>query len=45
MDGDLFLLKDKTQVNGLATVYICENFACGLPVTLPQELGDRLKSV
>jgi uncharacterized protein YyaL (SSP411 family) len=44
-EGDLFLLKDRPQIDGRATVYVCENFSCKLPVHTPQDLGDLLKSV
>ena len=44
-DGDLFLLKDRPQIDGRATAYVCENFSCRLPVNTPQGLGDLLKSV
>jgi uncharacterized protein len=43
MDGDLFLLKDRLQVNGLPTAYVCENFSCGLPVTDLEGLIARLR--
>ncbi|MBN1568858.1 MAG: thioredoxin domain-containing protein [Acidobacteria bacterium] len=43
--GYPFLLKDRTQTEGRPTAYVCENFWCGLPVTTPQDLGDRLKSM
>jgi uncharacterized protein len=43
MDSDLFLLKDRSQVNGLPTAYVCENFLCGLPVTDPEGLFARLR--
>jgi uncharacterized protein len=45
IDGDLFLLKDRFQVNGLPTAYVCENFSCSLPVTGPDGLADRLRGL
>jgi uncharacterized protein YyaL (SSP411 family) len=32
------LLAGKTQINGQATVYVCHNFTCSLPVTEPAAL-------
>ncbi len=40
--GGLFLLENRPQINGVATGYVCENFACGLPVTDPAELSKLL---
>jgi hypothetical protein len=42
MDGEPFLLEKRPQINGLPTVYVCENFACKLPVTAPTELAELL---
>jgi uncharacterized protein YyaL (SSP411 family) len=42
MDGSLFLLKDRTQVDNKATAYVCEKFACKLPVTSPRDLAAQL---
>ncbi|HET9197092.1 MAG TPA: thioredoxin domain-containing protein, partial [Solirubrobacterales bacterium] len=36
------LLADRTTVDGHPAAYICENFACQLPVTSPAELRDQL---
>jgi hypothetical protein len=36
------LLAGKTQVNGKATVYVCHNFTCSLPVTEPAALTALL---
>jgi uncharacterized protein YyaL (SSP411 family) len=36
------LLAGKTQADGQATVYVCHNFACSLPVTAPEELRSLL---
>ena len=30
--------------DGKATAYVCRDFACGLPVTDPQAMLDKLKS-
>ena len=32
------LLADRTQIDGSATAYVCENYACQLPVTEPEAL-------
>jgi len=42
-EGDMFLLKDKSQIEGQPTVYVCENFSCRSPVTAPEDLAERLK--
>jgi uncharacterized protein len=42
LESDLFLLKDRPQVNGLPTAYVCEHFSCSLPVTDLKGLVDRL---
>jgi uncharacterized protein YyaL (SSP411 family) len=36
------LLADREEVDGRAAAYVCENFACQLPVTSPDELRDLL---
>jgi hypothetical protein len=36
------LLAGRTEVDGLAAAYVCENFACQAPVTDPQQLDDLL---
>jgi uncharacterized protein YyaL (SSP411 family) len=36
---DVPLLEGRTLVDGQAAVYVCERFACALPVTDPAELG------
>lgn len=33
------LLSDKTQVGGRATVYVCHDFTCSLPITKPTDLA------
>jgi len=42
--GDIFLLRQKPQIEGLATAYVCENFTCGLPATTPECLAGYLES-
>jgi uncharacterized protein YyaL (SSP411 family) len=42
MNSDLFLLENRPQSEGVPTVYVCENFTCGLPVTSPEALVQRL---
>ncbi len=36
------LLRDRPQVDGKATAYVCERFACKLPVTEPDDLRRQL---
>jgi len=36
------VLAGKTQVEGKATVYVCHNFTCSLPVTAPEALTTLL---
>jgi uncharacterized protein YyaL (SSP411 family) len=36
------MLAGKTQVDGKATVYVCHNFTCSLPVTEPEALTELL---
>jgi uncharacterized protein YyaL (SSP411 family) len=36
------LLRDRPQVDGLPTAYVCERFACLLPVTRTEDLVDQL---
>jgi uncharacterized protein YyaL (SSP411 family) len=36
------LLRDRTQVDGLPTAYVCERFTCRLPVTSPDDLAEQL---
>jgi len=36
------LLQGKTQVDGMPTVYVCQNFTCSAPVTSPKELNALL---
>jgi uncharacterized protein len=38
------LLAGRTCVDGQAAAYVCENFACRVPVTDPNELGALLQS-
>ncbi|MFD6100426.1 thioredoxin domain-containing protein [Nocardiopsis flavescens] len=41
-DGGVPLLRDRVRVDGLPTAYVCEGFACRLPVTSPEALRDLL---
>jgi uncharacterized protein YyaL (SSP411 family) len=38
------LLRDRVAVDGMATAYVCEHFACKLPVSTPTELEAQLSS-
>ena len=39
---DMRLLRDKTEIDGKPTAYVCENYACKAPVTSPEELRKAL---
>jgi uncharacterized protein YyaL (SSP411 family) len=39
------LLQDRDPVDGRAAAYVCENFACQMPVTEPGELEGLLEAV
>ena len=41
-EGVLPVLEGRTLVNGQPAAYVCENYACRLPVTTPQALADLL---
>jgi uncharacterized protein YyaL (SSP411 family) len=36
------LLRDRIAIDGVPTAYVCEGFACRLPVTSPSELDAQL---
>ena len=36
------LLQGRTQMEGIATAYVCERYACKLPVTTPDALAEQL---
>ena len=38
------LLEGRTQLNGRATAYVCQNFTCRLPVTEPEALAGQLET-
>jgi uncharacterized protein YyaL (SSP411 family) len=38
------LLRNRPQIEGRATAYVCENFACKQPVTTSQDLLEQLTS-
>ena len=40
--GGSQLLEGRSQVNGKATAYVCENYACKLPVTSTAEMLEQL---
>ena len=39
------LLRDRPQMNGLPTAYVCERFTCRLPVTTPEDLAEQLAEI
>jgi hypothetical protein len=39
------IMAGKTQVEGKATVYVCHNFACSLPMTTADELARYLAAI
>ena len=41
----LTLLEDRPQIDGAPTAYVCERFACKVPVTRPDELRDQVLDV
>lgn len=41
-DSSVPLLEHRPQLNGTATAYVCENYACKTPVTSPEELARML---
>jgi uncharacterized protein YyaL (SSP411 family) len=38
------LLKERTSLNGQATAYVCEHYACQRPVTSAVELAAQLEA-
>jgi uncharacterized protein YyaL (SSP411 family) len=38
------LLVGRTQIDGAATAYVCENYTCQLPVTEPEALRELLEA-
>jgi uncharacterized protein YyaL (SSP411 family) len=43
LEGKIPLLKDKKTQEGVATVYICENYSCKKPVKTPAELAKLVR--
>ena len=41
--ADTELLRDRPQIDGMVTAYICRNRTCSLPVTTPRRLEELLK--
>jgi uncharacterized protein len=39
------LLRDRSQVDGRPTAYVCQRFACRLPVTTAEELAEQLLEI
>jgi uncharacterized protein YyaL (SSP411 family) len=42
-DIDLSLLKDREQIDGKTTAYLCQGFTCKLPTTSPEELRGQIE--
>jgi uncharacterized protein YyaL (SSP411 family) len=42
-NGGLFLLENRSKIDGAATAYVCEDFACKSPVTSPDAVRDLLQ--
>jgi hypothetical protein len=38
------LLRDRTAIDGVVAAYVCQNFACRLPVTDPEALANEIDS-
>jgi len=36
-------MRERSAVDGKASAYVCENFACRQPVTEPEELAAALR--
>jgi uncharacterized protein YyaL (SSP411 family) len=43
--GAVPLLAERTQLHGLPTAYVCENYTCQMPVTDPEALAKQLAAV
>jgi uncharacterized protein YyaL (SSP411 family) len=41
--GDLPLMEGRTAINGTATAYVCQNYACQMPVTEAAALAAQLE--
>jgi uncharacterized protein YyaL (SSP411 family) len=39
------LLRDRPQIDGLPTAYVCQRFSCRLPVTRPEDLAEQLARI
>jgi uncharacterized protein YyaL (SSP411 family) len=42
IDGELPLLKDRSQIDGTAAAYVCRNFTCSLPIRSVEALREEL---
>ena len=42
IEKNIPLLTGRKNINGKATVYVCQNYACKLPVTNPKDLSDLI---
>jgi uncharacterized protein YyaL (SSP411 family) len=43
-DSAIPLLENRDALNGQATVYVCEHFACQMPVTEAEALAAQLNN-
>jgi uncharacterized protein YyaL (SSP411 family) len=39
------LLRDRPQIDGLPTAFVCQGFTCRLPVTRPEALAEQLAEI
>ena len=42
-DYGLPLLESRGMIDGKPTAYVCQNYACQLPVTTPEQLATQLE--
>ena len=45
LNGDVYLLKERPQLDGATTVYVCENYVCQKPVSTVEELASVLQTL
>ena len=44
-DGQPGLMADRSRIEGQPAAYLCQGFACRLPVTAPEALAEQLEAV